>query len=213
MKTTNILSLDKCIKGNGVCIGNGEVLYCLYYNGTEVGEVTETNGTQPFEKAGICTGLTLRYKYISEIPEGYSAKCDICGEVYFSCDDRYRNEWPNSSDIAKSQAYEEHMNEHQWDIYFHECSGIYGKPVNNGNIDDFFKFCHWNQILPPTDPDRSDNGFYAWKHGVERGRRVSLVESRKDIWWYLDEYKRKVCLRKNMKIYDIPSFFNKRKKK
>lgn len=100
-----------CQKGSGTCIGGGEVLYDLYYNDIHVGEVTYTNGTQPGEEAGICTGLKIWYKTVEDIPEKYTCVCKRCGEVYFSASDQYRNEWPNSSDMAESYAYENHMHE------------------------------------------------------------------------------------------------------
>ena len=93
--------------------GNGEVYAEVYIDGMYFGEAWGLNGTQEGEEAYF-PSIEEFYTQNSEAIEAFEAHqyartCPHCGEEYFSADDKYRNENPNSCDMWQSQEWESHI--------------------------------------------------------------------------------------------------------
>jgi hypothetical protein len=102
--------------GNIKAIGGGELVAEVYVDGSFFGEIHGVNGTQEGEEAYFPSLDEYIQKHQSEIDAfvggGIVKTCPHCGEVYFSCDEKYWDEWPNSSDMAAGQAWDEHWENH-----------------------------------------------------------------------------------------------------
>lgn len=107
MTTTTI---NNVIFGQTRCAGNGEVYAEVYVNGSYAGEAWGTNGTQEGEEASFPTVEEWMEQHpdFDNFGGGISKCCPHCGEEYFSCDEQYWNEYPNSSDMAAGQAWGRH---------------------------------------------------------------------------------------------------------
>ena len=106
------------------CYGCGEIGCSVYYKGNRCGEAFGCNGTQPDEpeyfptiREWVDSISNEAYQRVISMNGGYSAKCKHCGEIYFSCDDKYRDEWTNSSEIAEEMAWESHLDFCRYGIY------------------------------------------------------------------------------------------------
>ena len=98
--------------GNICCAGGGEIYVEVYVDGVRFGEAWGLNGTQEGEEPTFPSVEEYYEAHQDAIEafegEMYSCTCPHCGKEYFAADDKYRNEYPNSCDMAEGQAWENH---------------------------------------------------------------------------------------------------------